>query len=255
MILLDEVVQFFIHFERHLYSRKLTEASSQFAQQISRLRSDVIAIREVVAIGQEAPASVLARAFVEGVELAMALAIDETFSRTYASAEDQTAFWKRQIGYGKIYPRVEAFMKGAGDAPEEIGEHIARHKAVKDGLSGHVHSARYSALRSVAVPSISHPGMFHIGGLGALSAHLPRLCMLVADETHVFSGCCINLIIKPGPPAALENTRPTGVFGNVIASAHLIQQLLLEYGDQLSRHYESFLELEKHDEAEDPSAT
>lgn len=240
MILVDEAVQFFVHFERHVHSQNLTKTSSQFAGQVSRLRSDVIAIREVIAVGQAAAAAVLVRAFVEGVEMAMALAIDDALSSAYAEADDQTAFWRHEIGYGKIYPRVEAFLKRAGDTREETQEHIARHRAVKDSLSGHVHSARHSAMQSAFVPSISHPGMFHFGELGALSAQLPGLCLVVANETYVFSECCISMIIKPNPPKALENTRmPTGVFGDVVASGLVIRELLLKYGNDIQEHYEA----------------
>lgn len=240
MLLLDESVQFFIHFERHLLSRKLTKSSSIFTQQIARLRSDVIAFRAVVALGQEAPAAVLARAFVEGVELAMSLAVDREFSDRYFETSDDSSFWRASIGYGKIYSRVEAFLRLAGGTDEMIAERIAHHKATKDALSGHVHAASFSAMRSLAAPSLSHPGSFHIGALGAASAHLPKLCLLVADETQVFSACCLSLLIRPDAPEALKHQKPKAELGDVVASAHVLQTLLVEYGNQLADHYDTF---------------
>ncbi|HAX20784.1 MAG TPA: hypothetical protein DCY64_10925 [Hydrogenophaga sp.] len=242
MLLLDESVQFFIHLERHLLSRKLTRGASIFAQQVSRLRSDVIAFRAVVALGQEAPAAVLARAFIEGVELAMSLVVDPDFSDRYFDSSDHSIFWKTSIGYGKIYPRVEAFLRLAGGTDEMIAERIAHHKATKDALSGHVHAANFSAMRSLAPPLLSHPGAFHIGELGTASAHLPRLCLLIADETQVFSACCLSLLIRPDAPEALKHHKPKAELGDVVASAHVLQTLLTEYGDQLEAHYATFLD-------------
>jgi hypothetical protein len=242
MLLLDESVQFFIHLERHLLSKKLTKTASPFAQQVSRLRSDVIGMRAVIALGQEAPAAVLARAFVEGTELAMALAANSAFSDQYFDAKDQSSFWRSSIGYGKIYPHVEAFLRLAGGTEENVSDRIAHHKAVKDALSGNVHAASFSAMRSLAPPSLSHPGVFHFRELGAASAHLPRLCLLIADETQVFSACCLTLLIRPDAPEALKHPKPTAILGDVVASAHMLQTLLSEFGEQLATHYESFLD-------------
>lgn len=238
MVLLDEVVQFFIHFERCQYSRQLTSESAQFAQQISRIRSDAISVRELIVLGQEAPAHVLARSFVEDIELAMAFAIDSDFSASYSKADDQTAFWRSQIGYGKIYSKVIEFFRGAGGDLAETESRIAYHKGVKDACSSHVHSASHSTMRSAFVPLLSHPGMFKVGGLGGLSDGLPRLCLFLAEETHVFSSCCIKLLIKPNPPSALAGYGLTGVFGDVIASAHLLQELCLQYFDDLQSQYD-----------------
>ena len=255
MLLLDETVQFFIHFERYQYSRRLTGESSPFALQVSRLRSCALAIRELVALGQEAPAHVLARAFVEDVELAMALAADPAFAIQYSNATDESAFWKKYIGYGKINARVEQFLRRAGGTAEQIDEHIGLHKQVKNSLSGHVHTASYSSFRAAIVPSLSHPGMFHFRELGALSAHLPRLCLFLANETHVFSACCINLFIRPDAPAALMSYKPTGLLGDAVASAHVLQKLLANYGGELERLCEGFLPLELPERSREADAT
>lgn len=253
MLLLDESVQFFIHLERHLLSRKLTRAASPFAQQVSRLRSDVIALRAVVALGQEAATAVLARTFVEGTELAMALAVNPDFSEQYFDADDQTSFWRTSIGYGKIYAHVDAFLRLAGGTEVMIADRIAHHKAVKHALSGHVHAANFSAMRSLAPPSLSHPGTFHIRELGTASAHLPRLCMMVADEAQVFSACCLTLLIRPDAPEALRHPKPKALLGDVVASAYMLQTLLAEFGDQLAEHYSKLLEYCARESAPEPA--
>lgn len=240
MLLLDESVRFFIHFEQYQYSRDQTSESSPFVQQISRLRSDAVAIRDIVALGQEGPAYALARFFIDDVELAMALAADPEFAIQYFNAEDGAAFWKNNIGYGKIYTRVERFLELGGGTIEQVREHIDLHRSMKNALSGHVHTDSFSSFRSGAVPSLSHPGMLHVGQIGALSAHLPRLCLLVANEAHVFSASCINLFIRPDAPPALKGYKPTGLLGDTVASAHVLQELIVTFGAELDDLCESF---------------
>jgi hypothetical protein len=244
MTLLDEAVRFFMYFERYQYTRKLAHDTSPFALQLSRLRSDVLCIRELISIGQEGAAHVIARGFVDGIELAMSLADDPKFSVAYSEADDQSEFWKKNIGFGKIYVRVERFIRRTGGSVEQIDSLIAKHKAIKKSFSGHVHIASYSAFRSAAVPSITHPGMLHIGGLGYLSIHMPRLCMLIAEETHTFAACCINAFVKPNPPKVFSGYRPTKKLHDAITSAHVLQELLMKYGDQLDALGESFFDFE-----------
>lgn len=240
MVLLDEAVRFFVYLERYQYTRKLARETSPFALQLSRLGSDVLSIRELISIGQEAPAYAIARSFVDGVELAMAIAEDPSFAVAYSEAEDNLAFWKKRIGFGQIYSTVERFLLRTGGSATEASQHIARHKAVKNALSGHVHIAPYSALRSGLIPSISHPGMFHIGELGCLSTHMPQLCMLIAEETHTFAACCINAFIKPNPPLVFSEYRPTKKLHDTVASAHVLQELLARHGHQLELLSNSF---------------
>jgi hypothetical protein len=244
LVLLDEAVRFFIYLERYQYTRKLVQETSPFALQLSRLRSDVFSIRELISLGQEAPAHTIARSFVDGVELAMAIAEDPSFAISYSDAEDGLNFWKKHIGFGRIYGKVERFLRRTVGSEKEASEYIARHRAVKNALSGHVHIAPYSSFRSGAVPSITHPGLFHIGGLGSLSIHMPMLCWLIADETQIFASCCINAFVKPNPPLVFSNYSPTKKLHDAVTSAHVLQELLVRYGPQLERLNESFFNFE-----------
>jgi hypothetical protein len=249
MVLLDEAVRFFVYFERYQYSRKLSRNTSPFALQLSRIRSDVLSLRELIALGQEGPAHTIARCFVDGIELAMALAEDPAFAVAYTEAEDESEFWKRHIGYGKIYGRVESFFRRTGGTVDQASEHISRHKEVKNALSGHVHIASYSAFRSAAVPSITHPGMLHMGALGSLSIHMPRLCHFIADETHIFAACCINAFIRPNPPPVFANYRPTKKLHDAVASAHVLQELLARHGDTMEQLSDSLMNDNDSDDA------
>jgi hypothetical protein len=239
MMLLDEAVRFFIYLERYQYSRKKGPELTPFLLQLSRLRSDVLSIRELICLGQEASAHTVARSFIDGIELAMALAEDPAFAVRYGDAEDETKFWRDQIAYGRIYAVVERFLRRGG-SDEQARSYVATHKAIKNALSGHVHGASFSALRSGIVPSIAQPEMFHVGEIGCLSAHMPRLCKLIADETHIFAACCINTFIKPKPPPVFAGYRLTKKLADAVTSAHVLQELLLEHGDNLDEAAKAF---------------
>jgi hypothetical protein len=233
MLLLDEAVQFLIHFERFQYSRQLTSKTSPFAMQISQMRSTVLSLRELVVLGQDAPAHALGRVLIDEIELAMAIAISPKFAIGYSSAKEPTEFWKIHIAYGKIYPYVERFVKRGGGSSLEVADYVAHHKAVKNYLSDHVHVAYSSALRTAVPPSLIAPGRFHFKSIGAINAHLPSLCLFVAREIHMFSGCCVKLFIGPKPPPALAGYTPTGLLGDAVSSSHILQELVVEYEDQL----------------------
>lgn len=240
MVLLDESVRFFIYLEQYQYTRKLQRETSPFALQLSRLRSDIISIRELITLGQEASAHSIARTFVDRVELARALADDPQFAVEYFEAEDESSFWRNHIAYGRIYRRVNRFLRRLGGSDKQVEELVSTHRAIKDALSGHIHIASYSALRAGLIPSITKPGLFHYGQIGSVSAHMPGLCLLVANETHTFSACCINAFIKKDPPLVFSTYRPSTKLHNVVASAHVLQELLLRHGDALSELGNSF---------------
>ena len=237
VVLLDESLRVCIDLQRFLFSKTpIPEHRSALAQLVSRLRSDVLGIREMILLGQEAPAAVLARAMVETIELAMACAIDAKFSAAY-SGEDSSAFWAKEIGYGRIVPRVKAFLLAAGGSQESADDYVLRRRAVKAALSGHVHPAQYSAFRSVAVPSISHPGMFHFGQLGALGIHLPRLSLTTANEVWQFAEALISLLTKPDRPASLANLGAPLPFADMVASTYVLRRLMEEYGEVVDAHH------------------
>jgi hypothetical protein len=234
MVLLDESVSFLINFEQYLLSKQHTAATSAFALQVSKLRSVSLSIRELVALGQEAPAAALLRILVEDIELAMALADDAEFALAYSEAEETEAFWRKHIGFGKLAPKVTSFLTRAGLPESGIARYLENHRDSKSALSSHVHTANHSAFRSGAVPSLTQRGMIALGGMGALSAHFPRLCMSVAEETHIFATACIKVFTRPEPPPALADFTPAKLLSDAVVSAHVLQHLLIEHGDKLS---------------------
>ncbi|MBS7806088.1 hypothetical protein [Variovorax sp. PCZ-1] len=242
MVLLTEAVQSLIHLEQHLFSRPLNQDSSPFALQISRVRSEAVALQQVIAIGQEAAAGVLGRSLFEAIEVAMAVSIDDDFSRRFLCDEDQDKFWKSHIGYGHIYKKVSAFLVATGDSPEEVTAYIDFHKQIKNLLSGHVHSANRLAFRSACVPALANPGNFTIGQLGALSIHAPHLCLIVAEEISLFTRKCLVLTIIPEPPVPFAHNKPRRSFDAFLISVYVLQSLMTKYGPELHERYIKLIE-------------
>jgi hypothetical protein len=231
--LLEEAVRFMLAFEEYQFSRELTKESSPFALHTTRLRADLLSIRVLIAMGQETSALALSRVFVEDLEIAMALAIDPQFAVVYFESSDKDEFWSSQVGYGKLYPRVRMFLERGGGDYESTGEKIDHHRRMKTFLSGHVHPSSSAAFRTAFPPSLEHPGHMARRPLGYVSDNLAPLCLYIAEEVRVFSACCINMFIKPGPPPAFANYEPSGLMDDFLTAANVLQELGMKYHDDL----------------------
>ena len=245
MLLLDEAVKFFINLEKYYYSRTLTEQTSPFAAQISLTRGCIFSIRELITIGQQSTTMALSRVFIENTELLMALAEDPEFAQAYCKPENSEKFWNKHIGFGKLTPRVERFISTA--TGETKSTNLDHHKRLKSYLSGHIHGSHNAAFRVAFPPSLEHPGLFHELPLGSLDTNFPALCRFIAEETHLFATCMLNIFTKPNPPPALENFIVSDLLGNTITSAHVIQGLLLEFGERLIVLEDEFKTLENNE--------
>jgi hypothetical protein len=237
MVLFDEAVRFIMAFEEFQFSRKLKAESSDFAMHTTRLRSDLLAVREMVKLGQESAALALARVFFEDIEIAMGLAIDPEFAIAYGESAGDDAFWSKNIGYGKIYPKVRKFLETGGGDLKHAEQQLSHHKELKSFLSGHIHPTTSSAFHAVFPPAPDHPGMFLKRPLGSLGKNLRPLCLTLADEVHMFAACCINMFISPVPPPAFAGYEPCGEFDDFLASAHILQELIVKYLEPLWREH------------------
>jgi len=236
-VLFDEAVRFIMSFEEFQFSRELKTETSAFALQTARLRSDLLAIREMVRLGQESAAQAMSRVFFEDIEIAMALAIDSKFAIAYSESAGEDAFWSKHIGYGKIYGQVRQFLEMSGCDSQYVQHRLLHHKKLKTFLSGHIHPTTSSAFDVVFSPALAHPGMFHRRPLGSLGKNLRPLCLTLADEVAMFAACCINMLIRPDTPAALPRLDPCGELDDFIASAHILQQLHMKYFEPLWREH------------------
>ena len=239
MVLLDEAIRFLLTFENFLFTRGLTAENRDFALHITRLRSGILSVRELVKLGQESAALALARVFFEDIEIAMGLAIDPDFSLAYANASKDSDFWSKQIGYGKIYPRVQRFWAAGGADADLVNGMLSHHKELKSFLSGHIHPTSSSAFRAALPRALDNPGMFLKRPLGSLGEHLPLLCLILADEVQMFSACSINMFIRSNPPSVFSDFKPSGEMDDFLSAAHVLQQLIVKYHDPLwQRHQE-----------------
>src|SRR6185312_7624234 len=239
--LLDECVRFYIYFSELQWTVKFDKARSTFAMEIGRLRSLSISIRELVHLGQESAAYALARVFLDDLELTGVIIIDPDFALKYMNEDedhDVEKFWKQNIGYGRIYPKYNAFLTASGWSNSNSTSEIKLHKELKNILSGHVHPSPASTFRGLAYPSWVYPGKFAIKSLGHLTIHIHQLCLMIAQQTQNVSACIINLMIKEKPPFVLSNYRRGSVLQNVLASAFVLQSLLSSYEDDLQAEYE-----------------
>jgi hypothetical protein len=232
-VLLDESIQFFVQFERYLYEFPLSSNLASFAVTISKLKRDVISIRHLLAIGQDVTARVLARTFIEDIEIAMALALSADTCESFATADDTNEFWNRHIGYGKVYDKVHQYLLDCGIQEERCKLLVDRHREAKKMFSESTHGGRQSSLMSAFAPSLTYKDEVHFLSLGALSYVTAQLALFIAQETHAFAGSIVKGRMVADPLHLFRGFPITGRYMNAVGSAYVLQELLMRYEDEL----------------------
>lgn len=232
-VLLDECIQFFVQFERFLYEDRPTSELMAYAVTVSRLKRDVISIRELLAIGQDMTANVIARAFVENLEIAMALALSSDICRAFFTTDDTHTFWNKHIGYGRVYELMLQYSASCDVVEARAKQWVERHKESKKMFSDSVHGGRDSSLFSAFSPSLINAGEVHFLSLGSHTFHTQFLALFVTQETQAFAGSMVKGTMLPSPLHLYSAFRPTGRFMNAAASAHVLQQLLARFESTL----------------------
>ena len=232
-VLLDESIQFFVQLERYLYEVRLSVHLACFAITVSKLKRDVISIRELLAIGQDANARVLARTFIEDMEIAMALALDADTCEAFAKAEDTNDFWNKYIGYGKVYDKVFQYLLACDVVEERARFLVDRHREAKKMFSDSTHGGRQSSLLSAFAPSLTDSEEFHHLSLGALTPATGELALFVAQETHAFAGSVVKGTMAYKPLHIYGKFVTTGRYMNAVGSAYVLQELLIRYESEL----------------------
>jgi hypothetical protein len=239
LMLLEEATRFVISFEDYQHAREDRQKETvPFKFLLSRVRADLVAIHQLLLIGQETSALAVARVFIEDIELVMATAIDTDFSNEYLDTSSGDEFWKNRVGYGKIYPLVERFISRGSSDSQDAKSHIQHHRQLKTFLSGHIHPSFSAALRTVLPPVLDQPGLFANRPLGWFGINSAKLCLYIADEIQTFSACCINMFVRPNPPIALSGFKPDKNLAAFMAPAHTLQELTTRYANRLDSDYE-----------------
>jgi hypothetical protein len=232
-VLLDESIQFLVQFERFLFEAPLSSELAGYAITVSRLKHDVISIRALLTIGQDMSARVLARTFIENMEIAMALALSADTCQAFAGTSDTNAFWNTHIGYGKVYDKVHQYMLGCAVDESRARAFVERHREAKKLFSASTHGGRDSSIFSAFAPTLSNPEEVHFLSLGALTFETARLALFVVQETHAFAGSVVKGTMHTRPLHLYGRFRATGQFLSAAASAYVLQELLLRYEEKL----------------------
>lgn len=225
-VLLDESIQFFIQFERYLYEVPPSSNLMGYAITVSRLKRDAISIRELLAIGQDISANVLARTFVENIEIAMALALSAETCKAFAGTNDMNAFWNKHIGYGRVYEQMLQYAAACDVDETHATQLVERHREAKKHFSDSTHGGRDSSLFGAFSPSLTNPEEVHFLSLGAHTWKTQFLALFVAQETQAFAGSMVKGTMRPNPLHLYKGFTASGRFMNAAASAHVLQELL-----------------------------
>lgn len=228
-VLLDESIQFFIQFERYLYEVPPSSNLMGYAVTVSRLKRDLLSIRELLAIGQEIAANVLSRAFVENIEIAMVLALSADTCEAFAHTNDTNAFWNKHIGYGRVYEQMLQYAAACDVEEARAKQLVERHREAKKLFSDSTHGGRNSSLFSAFSPSLTNSDEVHFLSLGAHTYHTQFLALFVTQETQAFAGSMVKGTMSRNPLHLYKDFRTTGRFMNAAASAHVLQELLARY--------------------------
>lgn len=226
-VLLDESIQFFVQFERFLYEAPLSSRLTGFAVTVSKLKRDVISIRELLAIGQDMTAHILARTFVEDIEIAMALALNPATCDAFLSMKNTNDFWNKHIGYGKVHDQVHQYLLGCGIAEDRAQILVERHRVAKRMFSESTHGGRQASLFSAFTPSLTNRDEVHHLSLGALTYVTAQVALFVAQEAHGFAGSVVKGTMVSQPLHLFRDFRITGRYMNAAGSAYVLQELLV----------------------------
>lgn len=236
-VLLDESIQFFAQFERYLYEFPLSSNLASFAVTVSKLKRDVISLRDLLAIGQDMTARVLARTFIEDIEIAMALALSTETCEAFAATHDTNEFWNRHIGYGKVYDKVHQYLLACGIEEERSKSLVDRHREAKKMFSDSTHGGRQSSLMSAFAPSLTVKDEVHFLSLGALTYVTAQLALFIAQETHAFAGSVVKGTMVADPLHLFRSFPITGRYMNAVGAAYVLQELLLRFESELEKKY------------------
>lgn len=239
-VLVDESIQFFVQFERYLYEFPLSSNLTSFGVTVSKLKRDVISIRDLLAIGQDVTARVLARTFIEDIEIAMALALSAETCEAYYKTHDTNEFWNRHIGYGKVYDKVHQYLLACGIEEERSRSFVGRHREAKKVFSESAHGGRQSSLMSAFAPSLTDKEEVHSLSLGALTYVTAQLALFVAQETHAFAGSIVKGTMVADPLHLFRSFPVTGRYLNAVGSAYVLQELLVRYEAELGEYEAKF---------------
>jgi len=175
-------------------------------------------------------ASPIARSILESLDITIIAVADPDFARQFLGEEEdfnEDAFWKAEIGYGRLPKKVDSLRASLGFSAEQITELREKRRALQLQFSGSVHSASRAAMRAAFVPSLQHKDRWSSSFLGHVSRWSPFLLSYLAIEIHVFSETIFSLIHEAPAKAWLTNL-PSGVRPEGFLVSYMALQELLD---------------------------
>lgn len=188
LFLLDQAISCLLLFTRFVGERKMNMQSVAFISQVHRSVNCLIAIRLLLINGLEEVGRPISRNYLESLDMSLACLVDDEFATQLAGDEgaDFDAFWKRCIGYGKVYQYLRKACELAGFSEKEADEYIQYRKELKSILSSSVHSDHPGAFRSMAPPPLGYPDMVSTEPHGIVNVHTADHAAAVIGETFKY---------------------------------------------------------------------
>lgn len=92
-------------------------------------------MRYLLANGLEDTCRPITRNYLEALDMSLACLVDQEFASKLCDIDNESeTFWKKYVGYGKIYYYVRKACKLAGLSDKNIDEHIEIRKKTKTTL-------------------------------------------------------------------------------------------------------------------------
>jgi hypothetical protein len=196
----------------------------------NRATNDLLCVRRLLEAGFEESAKPTTRSYLESIDLALACLGDATFAAAYAADNvDADAFWREQVGYGRIYKRIRHAMELANIDQASIEEKIDRRRQQKAFLSRSTHVDFSSSFRSWAPSPLGYPGMVSLDPHGVISAHTANHMACVVVETYEY--CATVMKIMTSDAASDVLNRPRARKRLALYSAHFftLQAMLQDH--------------------------
>lgn len=202
----------------------------------------LIGIRHLLSKGLEDVARPVARSLFETLDLALACLAEPEFAEKYLGSEegyDENEFWNAEIAYGKMSKRLRKSLTSLEVPNDQIEAYLDEQYTLKQEMSGATHAAMRSGMRSLAVPSLIHEGMYSTEFLGHHSSLAPFLAYWVADRIHAFCEIIVTLSFTSARTRTIEFVdADRKVARPFFAAFFVLQHLLDELKPDLDARYE-----------------
>jgi hypothetical protein len=232
LLVFDETLQCCLQFEG--FVRVAHEASAIPAALLLARRICAVlgGVRHLVVAGLEEPAAVLGRSALESLDLCIVCIADQDFAARFlalANDFDANAFWKAEVGYGRIRQKLQAIRSALQYDEAQLAELDQLRSALQLEFSESVHSGSRAVLRAAVVPSLKHRGMWSQEFLGHVSRRSPYLLSWLSLEVHKFAENVFSIMHEKLPGAVLANAPVAPETEGFLVSCMTLQALIVTY--------------------------